>query len=67
MSQRDAARAVGCTRGYVERVASEHVSPLALVRPQDDARHWKACLKAGGFVWRELRGRQVVEFSPRRR
>jgi len=66
LTQAQTARLVGCSRSYVERISLERTpGQVPSQTPLNDAPHWRACLAAGGFVWRELRGGQVIEFRPR--
>jgi len=69
LSHRETRRLVGCSKSYVEKVSAMirpvNVTAKALGGQPDDERHWRACLEAGGFVWREVIDGQVVEFRPR--
>jgi hypothetical protein len=49
-TQRETALKVGCSRSYVERVASEGRPIEELPAVVCDDTYWRTCLRAGGFV-----------------
>ena len=66
MTHREVRRLAGCSTSYVEKVAAT-IRPVVMNdRTVDDEQHWRACLDAGGFVWREIIDGRVVEFRPGR-
>jgi hypothetical protein len=59
-------RRLGLDERPKPRPVSGHFEASAPGQPDLDEQHWRACLTAGGFVWREIIDGRVVEFRPGR-